>query len=185
MPYQERQHTQKVDNYCIQKIPFSNLTKLLLLGLIISLFSDCRESKKRNEVFIADSSWLESSHLSFHLILDTFRINNTYDTVPIELYNLSKTDVNNLEHLLQQISSKNHLQPDSLFGLRSLETYHIQVFPYKVRTTKFVELRASCRFDDIDGEEHLLMVHDGGNCYWQGILNLSYPRVDYFMINNI
>jgi len=74
----------------------------------------------------------------------------------------------------------------SHYGVMELTKYKFQYIPVITKSgEKQVWVNAFCTSHGIDWSKDIIGVDDGGNCYWNMIINLTKKTYHNFMVNGI
>lgn len=104
-------------------------------------------------------------------------------------WDISRKDFALIDSLLRSKSLKN--DPDDNFSTinipeKYLENYFRQYIPYIDKNgDRIVYINAACHKEDKKWETSLLVVRDGGDCYWQVKVNVDKKVMYEFGINSI
>jgi hypothetical protein len=157
---------------------FSSIVACLVIVLV-----SCAGSKK-NEVVCGEG---KSDTIPYVVFAD-FQSIDVYlkDAKPA---NLNTTEVHTALDLLKKaVDSHNNSENVKAVGadhltLIDLKSYKVQLLPGTIQGDKWVYANCFCESMGTDWTKSLLMVRDGGKCYFQVRLNLTKGEYTDFMIN--
>ena len=76
-----------------------------------------------------------------------------------------------------------HIEANPDLGVDPLESYHRQ-YVGTGQDGELVSVQALCQVDDFDDwEDELILVNDGGSCFWQATFSFRTLEVESFSVN--
>jgi hypothetical protein len=77
-----------------------------------------------------------------------------------------------------------HIDGDPSLGVEPLDRYHRQ-YVGTGEEGETVAVNALCAVDGMDWEDDLILVNDGGSCFWGAQVNVATSEVTTFTVNGV
>lgn len=95
----------------------------------------------------------------------------------------TKEDIQGLEANLSQVA---HLKPDRGTGtINHLGRYFRQYVAVRIAEQNLIYVNAFCSPLSEDWQKNIVVVSDGGTCFWQALYNPKTKRFSHLMINGL
>ena len=93
-------------------------------------------------------------------------------------------DINDLEAALPQVASSSNREPDLNRHIDDPGQYFRQYLPVEVNGKKTIFVNALCSIKpEEDWRKHLIIVRDGGKCYWNAIYDPATQTFSNLVVN--
>jgi hypothetical protein len=93
-------------------------------------------------------------------------------------------DMNDVEDGLAQITTLSNIDPDPNRHIDNPRDYDRQYLAVVVNRRKFIYLNALCSVEqNANWRKHLIVIRDGGKCFWQAMYDLSTHRFSDLRVN--
>lgn len=97
---------------------------------------------------------------------------------------LSETEINDVKSIVEKAVKEGNAKPSKHYSNLNLAEYKFQYIPIITNTgEKQVWVNAFCNSDGVDWSKDIVAVDDGGECYWNTIVNLTKKTYRNFMVN--
>ncbi|MGA9071239.1 MAG: hypothetical protein WB424_13335 [Terracidiphilus sp.] len=149
----------------------------------IAPFQVMGQSTNQPPVLKLGSALLPASEIDTYI---KFYLGETKDAV--QSWQPSQADLDSLERNLPQISSLKENVPGPGRHIENPEKYFRQYLAIMQSEKKKIFVNAMCVNETNDSNEwrnHLEIVYDGGNCYWQAFYDPATQKFSNLMINGL
>lgn len=92
-------------------------------------------------------------------------------------------DMNDVEGALAQITALSNSDPDVNRHIATPQDYYRQYLALQIDGRKKIFLNAICTADDPNWRKHLVVVKDGGKCFWHATYDLATRSFNDLSVN--